>query len=251
MIAQLKYKWKTSRLRFAMASYQKPSPKPEALQEAVAAVRKCARDEDWRSWTSLQYQDDLMQFLVDNRQAGSGVIEVGCFRGGLSVQLAAICKHYRWPFYTIDVDESSVKNTSRQLKRLNLDSHSVVFQGSLQQFVARTSLHQRPVAIIIDGDHHYDAVRKDIQSVYQLNHLPFAAAFHDFSLRHPTTGERVDDAIHDCFGDEVRVRKIGRQFSNQGDYPTERSPGPSGHYWETPGSEGAIVQLPPALPLRR
>jgi hypothetical protein len=233
-----------------MACYEKEASNSESLNAELASIRNCAKKEKWFSWTSDQYQNDVVRFLVDNQQAGCGVIEVGCFRGGLSAQLACVCRHFRWPFYTMDIAKSAVKTTAQRLKRLNLGNHSAVFHGSLQQFVKKTYLHQRPVAIVIDGDHCYEAVLKDIQSVYQLNQLPFGAAFHDFSLRHPTTGERVDDAIHASFGDEVHVRKIGRQFNNQGDYPTKLSPGPEGHYWETPGSEGAIVQLPPALPLR-
>jgi hypothetical protein len=245
MLAQLIYQWRTSRARLALAGYKKNPSGSENLQEALAAIRSRSRKEKWFSWTSEQYQNDVVRFLVDHQQAGRGIIEVGCFRGGLSAQLAYVCQHYRWPFYTMDVDPAAVKGTSQLLNRLNLGSHSVVFQGSLRQFVAKTSLHQRPVAIIIDGDHDYEAVVNDIQSVYQLNHLPVGAAFHDYSLRHPTTDERVSDAIRDQFGEDVRVGKIGTQFNNQGGYPTKLSANPDGHYWETPGSEGAIVELPP------
>jgi hypothetical protein len=61
-------------------------------------------------------------------------------------------------------------------------------------------------------------------------------------LRHPTTGERVDDAIRDSLG-ELPVRLIGAKMDGTGPYPTKERPGESGHYWKVPGSEGAIVEI--------
>jgi hypothetical protein len=80
-----------------------------------------------------------------------------------------------------------------------------------------------------------------------LNQLPYAAAFHDYSLRHPTTNERVDNAISDTFGAPIPLVKIGRQFANGGAHPNKATPSADGHYWDTPGSEGGLLVLPSTL----
>ena len=65
----------------------------------------------------------------------------------------------------------------------------------------------------------------------------------DYSLRHPTNGERVSEAIADSFGN-VPFRRIGAQIYGSGPYPTKERPSVDRHWWEVPGSEGAIVELP-------
>jgi hypothetical protein len=92
------------------------------------------------------------------------------------------------------------------------------------------------------------ASQKDIRSVYQLQPPPVAAAFDDYSLRHPTTGERVADAVKDSFGDGP-IRYIGARMDGTGTSPygTKERPSEDGHWCEVPGSEGAIVLLPERL----
>jgi hypothetical protein len=79
--------------------------------------------------------------------------------------------------------------------------------------------------------------------------LPYAAAFHDYSLRHPSTGERVDQAVRDELPHLVPI-PIGARMMGNGPYPTQERPSEDGHWWEVPGSEGAIVELEPR-PRRR
>lgn len=122
--------------------------------------------------------------------------------------------------------------------------------GTLGSFAEKVNLEQRPALIVVDGDHNYDAVVADIRSLYRLNRLPHAAAFHDYSLRHPTTGEQVEQALRDCFKDQP-VRLIGAKMNGSGPYATKDNPQPSGHWWEVPGAEGAIVELPSELPEHR
>ena len=51
----------------------------------------------------------------------------------------------------------------------------------------------------------------------------------------------------DSFGPSVDIRLIGAKMTAGSAYPTIDRPQPDGHYWETPGSEGAIVMLPKQL----
>ena len=198
------------------------------------------------SWTTREYQDDILNFIIENRDRGCGIIEVGCYKGGLSALLAFVCKEFGWPFYTIDVDPTAIDSTTKLLKRLKLDQIATIHLGNLSSFVSATTLSERPTLIILDGDHRYEAVVRDIQDTFKLNQLSHAAVFHDFTLRHPTSGEKVDQAVRDCFGSDCPVRPIGAKMLGDGKYPTKEKPSEDGHWWEVPGSEGAIVELMPS-----
>lgn len=209
-------------------------------------IRKVSQEMGCFSWTSQEYQDDILNYLIEKHGRGGGIIEVGCYKGGLSALLAFLCREYNLPFYTIDIDESSVKSTRNLLSALELLDGVVTHHGTLASFVKFENINVRPSLVILDGDHRYDAVVDDIANVYRLGKLPYAAAFHDFSLRHPTSGEKVNSAVKDCLGD-IPVRHIGARMDGRGKHPTKKNPSDDGHWWEVPGSEGAIVELPTQL----
>lgn len=216
------------------------------FEENFDYIRKISHDLSCFSWTSKEYQDEILNFLIKNRDRGSGVIEVGCYKGGLSALLAFLCHEFNWPFYTIDIDESAVVSTHNLLSKLSLLGGVNIHHGTLASFSPTVKLKERPSLIILDGDHRYESVVKDIADVYLLNKLPYSAVFHDFSLRHPTSGEKVDQAVKDCLG-EWSIQHIGAQMEGDGKYPTETDPSDDGHWWKVPGSEGAIVELPPRM----
>jgi hypothetical protein len=209
-------------------------------------IRGVSQERGCFSWTSREYQDDILNYLIQHHQRGCGVVEVGCYKGGLSALIACLCHEFEWPFHTIDIDESAVVSTRNLLSELGYLDKTDIHHGTLASFVETTTLSDRPALIILDGDHRYEAVVEDLASVYRLNRLPFAAVFHDYSLRHPTSGEKVDQAVRDCLGNWP-VRHIGARMDGSSKYPTKDHPAEDGHWWEVPGSEGAIVELPPEL----
>jgi predicted O-methyltransferase YrrM len=217
-----------------------------ALEDELQIIRKTSAELGRFSWTSDDYQRDLLHFIFENREKGAGVVEVGTYKGGLTAQLALVCTRLGWPLWSLDIDSSFAKLAADLMKRVGL-AESVSFHlGGLASFAQAVKLAHPPVLVILDGDHRYQAVMQDIRSVYQLPLQPHAAAFHDYSLRHPTSGERVSEAIADSFGN-VPARLIGAQMDGSGPYPTKEKPSADGHWWEVPGSEGAVVELPPRL----
>tara|TARA_R110000850_G_scaffold277144_3_gene424185 strand:- start:151022 stop:151765 length:744 start_codon:yes stop_codon:yes gene_type:complete len=209
-------------------------------------IRSISEEMGCFSWTSREYQDDILNYLVENRQYGCGVVEVGSYKGGLTALLAHVCKEFSWPLYTIDIDISAVESTRKLLSALDSLENTSIHHGNLASFVETEKLAEKPLLIILDGDHRYEAVVDDIHNVYKLSYLPYAAAFHDFSLRHPTSGEKVDLAVKDCLGNWP-VKAIGARMNGDDRYPTKDHPSEDGHWWEVPGSEGAVVELPDQL----
>lgn len=200
-------------------------------------VRDHSKKIDRFSWTSDAYQRDLLSFVVDNADKGGCVIEVGAYKGGLTVQLATICEKLGLELYCIDAWDQAVQMTNEHLEGLGLSAH--VHYATFGAFVASNPTLPKPVLLILDGDHSYDVVKADIADSRRLDPQPHAIAFHDFSLRHPTSGERVDEAVAEEFPAGL-IRHIGTQFTGHG-HATQANPQPDGHFWKVPGSEGAIV----------
>jgi hypothetical protein len=97
---------------------------------------------------------------------------------------------------------------------------------------------------VIDASHIYQNTIEDIRAVYQLNYLPITAIFHDFSLRHLTLDVNVEKAIYAVLGHDVIMTFIGEQIDDHSPHPKRENPSEDGHYWESPGSEGALIELP-------
>lgn len=220
----------------------------ELLNGDLQEIRSLLAREGCQSWTSDKYQNDVYRFIMQNQEHGEGIIEVGCYKGGLSVFLAFACRKLKWPFYTIDINNEFVQMTRSLLTKLGLAQDVSFFAGTLQDFAAKIRLKKNPLLAVIDGDHRYQGVLNDIKSLYQLNRRCHAAVFHDFSLRHDVIqDERVDKAIFDFFGRDVHLTRIGEQFDEDTSYPLKTHPSEDGHYWELNGSEGVITKLPTKL----
>jgi hypothetical protein len=183
------------------------------------------------------YQKDMLSFVVENADKGGCVIEVGAYKGGLTVQLALLCQKLGLELHSIDAWDQAVRMTKEHLAGLGLPAH--VHYNNFPAFVASKPKLPKPVLLILDGDHAYDVVKADIAASRQLNPRPYAIGFHDYSLRHPTTNERVSDAVGEEFP-EGAIRLIGAVFNGSG-HPTKEAPQDDGHYWQVPGREGAIV----------
>lgn len=210
----------------------------ESLWPELERVRSYSKSIECASWTSDTYQRDILDFILSNADKGSGIVEVGAYKGGFTVQLATVCKALGWTMDSIDAWDVAIDTTSRHLAALGLDKQVRLHYSTFTNIASDLRLDQRPVLVILDGDHLYDVVVRDIAAVDQLRSGTYGIAFHDFSLRHPTFDERVSDAVEEAFG--TNYRRIGLQYGGVG-HATREAPQPDGHYWLVPGSEGAIA----------
>jgi len=95
----------------------------------VTLIRDRCKEIERFSWTSLRYQNDILRLILQNREKGGCIVEVGCFRGGLSAQLAYLAKVLTKKFYALDIDETAVATTVDTLSEFNLQDDVLVFQG--------------------------------------------------------------------------------------------------------------------------
>jgi hypothetical protein len=217
----------------------------EAYRGEIERVRGVVANENCQSQTSIKFQDDVFEFILKNQKHGKGIVEVGCYKGGSSAILALACKTVDWPLYIVDISVEYLDITKRLLEKLGFINHVFYFHGTLNEFAARTEFIESPLLVLIDGDHEYAGVLKDIESLYLFSRLSYAAAFHDFSLRHNVLNERVDKAIVDFFGKDIPLMNIGVCFDKNTSYPLKDRPNPDGHFCELDGPEGVIIKLPP------
>jgi hypothetical protein len=124
----------------------------------------------------------------------------------------------------------------------------VFFCGTFQDFVAQHKSTTPLNTVFIDADHTYDYVRADLESLYHLPARPVNAAFHDYSLRSEKpelSNLGVDRAIHDVWGAQARLIRIGQQFDD--DQPKVSA---TGSYYEANGTEGVFVRLDEVHPVK-
>lgn len=199
---------------------------------------------DFEAQTTTRLHMDLFDYVGENRDRGAGIVEVGCFRGGSSILLAYLCQRHGWPFITLDTNAEALRLTSALLRDLGLLDGARFHLGTLDSLATGVELERSPVLVFVDACHAYPSVVEDIRAVYRLNRRPHAVAFHDFSLRSRDDPEiRVDRAILDCFGTGVPLLNIGTQFVGEPEQARAASDPESVYSWETPGTEGVIIEL--------
>ena len=165
------------------------------------------------SHTSVKFQDSLLQFVRDNSELGGSVVEVGCYKGGLTTQLAWICRELGKQLFVVDVSAEYMDIAKRNVDQMVPRNAATWFVGDLSNFMKQHGGDiPRPIVVFIDGDHRYPGVVEDISAVLQTKNMPHALIFHDFGLRSrvPEYAEaRVDLAILDSLGRDIRMRGIG------------------------------------------
>lgn len=195
------------------------------------------------SHTSRKFQDDLLDFIAQHHDRGGSVIEVGCFHGGLTVQLADAVRRHGLSLDVVDIDKGYLATARDTVTRFGLQDSVDFHKTDLAGFLASRRYETPPALVFIDGDHRYDGVVADIRAVRAMPELPYACAFHDFSLRYadgPLTNVRVDRAILDEFGADAPLRQIG-VIAGVGGLRTV--PEADRHYHETGQPEGVLIVL--------
>lgn len=209
----------------------------------LANLRQAIDQIDRSSHTSIKFQDDLIGFIISNKDRGGGIIEVGCYHGGLTAQLAYVAKETGLPFDVIDIDHHYLTVAADTVERVGLKGVASFHAMDLPTFLRNKTFTTSPLLVFVDGDHRYAGVVTDIRAIRTIRPAPFACAFHDFSLRYadgPLTDVRVDRAILDEFGSSVVLNPIG-EIAGAGKLRTV--PAEDRHFHETGKPEGVLIRL--------
>lgn len=210
---------------------------PELSEERLRKIRGFAEDKDSASQTKTTYQDSVLFFLRSNAFRGDNVVEVGCYRGGLTVQYAYLCKELGKKLYVVDIDASLLAHTKELVEELGMGDIASFHLMDYNTFVKSRFFPNNTIATIIDADHSYVGCRKDCITLQNVLGSMYGVIFHDFTLRYTGwDGVGVDKAVFEVFGQEVRLYPIGFQ-SVASEKPTS-----GGAYLES--NEGVIMVVP-------
>jgi hypothetical protein len=207
-----------------------------------------------QSWTSTTFQNQILSFVDLNAARGDYVIEIGCYRGGLTSQLSYLTSKLGKDLYVVDIDQTMLDNAAQAVRDSTggIPESTHFFRGRLKDFLIQPGRSDRCLLAFVDGDHRYSGVIRDIRAlVHGRLSRPLSIAFHDYALRHDAalSDVRVDRAIRDTFPDEV-LTPLG-DLAGLSPLPTEPSSATKRAYYDKGGAEGVLVTLGPGVTERK
>lgn len=211
----------------------------------IERIRAHMRAANCHSYTSRRYQDQVLDLLDKNSSHPGAIVEIGCYLGGLTTQLAYACKALGKQLYVIDINFSYLARTAAAIDQLGVAGSVSLFHGNLHKFCSVTQIKPAPLLFVVDGDHRYDGVVSDLWNI--LGSYPEArhAVFHDFSLRYDKPGYqnvRVDRALLDTLGGSFPIQPFGQMVSPNSGFHLSPSPR-DGHYHEEGQPEAALIDV--------
>lgn len=193
------------------------------------------------SMTTDKYRKDLLFFLVNNAEKGQYVCEVGPFRGGLTANLAYVCKQLGKKLIVCEMVQECANIVSENLKELGYSDITEVHVMSFVDFVAQNKIPPDTILTIIDANHIYPYALQNFQSFRKIRNNSYAVAFHDFGLRDTDNIMGVERAVKETFPNDT-IYYIG---SNTSFAPCALHTSPADDKTFFRGSEGALIILPP------
>ena len=202
------------------------------------------------SWSTHFWQNDILDFIAKNKDKGTAVIEVGCALGGNTCLLANLCSQLGLDLYVVDTSPEYVDQAKSILKHFDYFGikDRIFFNIKTLFDFAEKHKELKAIAVIIDADHSFDPVIKDIGATFKFLQLPHGIIFHDYNLRLSSEiGSlcyailAVDFAIRYCFGDDAPVKLMGFRYNNDSNIDTVINPNSGNSYYSRERSEGALI----------
>lgn len=219
----------------------------------IAAIRGELERIGCLSACSPAFQNQLLSYLDMNADQGDFLVEVGCFRGGMTAQLAHFALERSKQLYVVDIDRKYLDMARASVEAALGESPACVHyvEQTLDGFFSLRRTSDRCVMVFIDGDHHYAGVVRDIKAVVNSSlQRPVSICFHDYGLRCTANDEAdilVDRAIHDQLKG-CAVIPMGEISGLGGVLPTTPI-GHNGAHFPPGLSEGVVVVLNKPRPL--
>jgi hypothetical protein len=149
-------------------------------------------------WLMAEDIFNLYKFASSN---GRVILEIGTFQGkSTTVLLRGALSNPsqgRPTLYSIDINPRCSFLGRKTLARQGLDAYAIFFTGTLQTITAQYRL-LAPTLIFVDGDHTYDGVRKDTETLSGLACCGTPILFHDY--KNPDT-PGITSAVDEWIGD--------------------------------------------------
>jgi hypothetical protein len=197
----------------------------------IERIRSQLAERGTASLSSRRFQDDLLDLIVQNAETGNCIIEIGCYHGGLTAQLAFIAQRLGKRLISVDNDSSNIDIAEQTRKAVVPGAPVNFFRGTFAEYVRTLGRQEKYILVFVDGLHTYEGVTEDIKALYCINPLPHIAVFHDFGLRANDWDAAIDRALFDSFGQNFKYRPIGVLGGPSSGLATKAAPGPWNDYF--------------------
>lgn len=132
------------------------------LNEEHARIWEATKD--LPGWQDAADSQKLYEMAFHN---GAVILEIGVYGGRSAVVeiKGALAARSKTPpqYYGVDVDPAFLGRTWPTIKKAGVDSYCLLYHGNVQQFLH--SLPIVPTMVFLDGDHSYEGVRTDLETL--------------------------------------------------------------------------------------
>lgn len=139
-----------------------------------------------------QAPGDSYKLYEMGHYAGDVILEIGTYGGrSAAVELRGALSRpgRRTPpqFFGIDLDPAAIRRTYATLQQEGLAEHALLYYGTLPDFVPHFDI--RPTMVFVDGDHRYEGVKKDLDTLSGFLAPGVPVLCHDYTNPENDTGE--------------------------------------------------------------
>jgi predicted O-methyltransferase YrrM len=152
-----------------------------------------------------QRPEDSMKLFEMGYFAGDTILEIGVYRGRSAVVslLGSIASNKSPKYYGVDISEPDLKIAKEVLTKFALINYANFFLGNIEQFLKVNKI--KPTMVFVDGDHSYEQVKKDLETI-----LPY------LSRETPVLCHDYVDPLNDT--GEYGIQKAVNELVEQGYY---------------------------------
>ena len=109
----------------------------------IAKLEQFATDHDMESMTSPKYRRDMAYFIANNAHRGNCVCQVGCYKGGLSIILAYLCKLLGKKLVICEIDRGYAEFVREKMILLGYEDIVQIHVAPFTMFVANGLFPER------------------------------------------------------------------------------------------------------------
>jgi hypothetical protein len=211
-------------------------------------VRAEGFDLPYEDQCSGRYYFDLFAAVKRRRGAIARVVEVGVYMGGASSVLAGCLEGSGVGLDLVDIETSHLRYAHERVRRLypELATRTRLFHGDLPAYVQQVLLAEDdaaagPVLVHHDAGHRFDAVVRDLASLYFARGRIDTIVIQDTHLRgRPASLIFVDAAVVAVFGRDLKASPIGNVYREGPLLDPNRF---EGNYFLAGAPEGLVIPV--------
>lgn len=163
---------------------------------------------------SGKYYYDMFTCIQKSQPRVERIVEVGVYLGGASCFIAGCIENTETDLHLLDLNKDFLLYAYERIRRLypKVAERTKLFFGDLATYVHNVMIHENKTHIIQhDGSHFFNAVVRDLSSLYYVKDKLHTIMIQDTNLRTGNINSHVfvDMALHAVFGNDFQFTPLG------------------------------------------